>query len=107
MRGSVSGSRLKPHSERDRRQHQSQQPPVTLNTRLSRIACRSSVAARAPSARRTATSRCRRIARTSSSPARFAQAISSTTATARNSVRISGRACSTVSSCSGRTTGRM
>ena len=78
-------------------------PPLTLNTRLSRIVCRSSAAARAPSASRTAISRCLRMARTSIRPARLAHAISSTTATARNSVRSSGRACSTVSSCSGRT----
>ena len=82
-------------------------PPATLNTRLCRIACQRSVTDLAPSARRTAISRCRRIARTSNSPARLAQTISNTTATARNRVRISGRACSTVSSLSGRTTGRM
>ena len=62
---------------------------------------------RAPSASRTAISRCRRIARTSINPARFTHAINSTTATARNSVRNSGRVWSTVSSCSGRTSALM
>ena len=103
-RGSVCGSRLTPIRKATAANVSPIAPPAILRTMLSRMACRSNVTARAPRASRTAISLRPRMARTSRSPARFAQAISRTTITAKRRVRSRGRACFTVSSCSGVTT---
>jgi len=57
-------------------------PPAVESSTLSVSSCRSSRARRAPSASRTAISRCRPLARASSRPATLAHAISSSSATA-------------------------
>ena len=103
-RGSVCGSRLTPTRKATAANASPIAPPAILKTVLSTMACRSNVAARAPRASRTAISLRLRMARTSKTPARFAQAISRTTITAKSRVRSRGRACRTVSSCSGVTT---
>ena len=52
-------------------------------------------------------SRLRRVTRNNSKPARLAHAINRTTVTEKKRVRMSGRACATVDSCRGSTSGWM
>ena len=60
-------------------------PPAVASTTLSTRNCRDSLARDAPSADRTATSRCRTVPRASSRFATFVQAMSSTKPTAPSS----------------------
>ena len=60
-------------------------PPRMASTNVSVTSCRATRGCRAPSARRTANSRCRSLTRAESRPATLAQAINSTATTAPNS----------------------